>query len=168
MKENNKKKKLTLILSCIGIAILLVGVSYSLIRFIFTGNREHMIDFEGLSFSYEEQSEGLSIISKTPMSDEDGLASGNDYTFKVSSKSNIERDVDYKVYLTIFESNTLNSNCVSLNLTNETTSKSTGVMLASDLESLEDDKYLVMNDKFSFDGITKSLTLPFVFINLFK
>ena len=35
MKENKGKKKLVLILSCVGIILLIAGISFSLVDFIF-------------------------------------------------------------------------------------------------------------------------------------
>jgi len=160
MKENNEKKKLVLILSCLGIILLLAGVSFSLVNFIFKGDREHVIDLNGLSFSYEEQKNGLSLTNLKPLNDTNGLASGNDYTFRVSATSKTAREVPYHIYLTVDNQNTLDSKYVRVNITNTTTNISAGPINIDKLRLKQNsnDDYYLMEDNFSFDGETPNLS----------
>ena len=156
MKEKNKKLILTL--SCVGILCIFIGVTYAIISFVFQGNREHTIDIKGISFSYEEQENGLSLTKLSPMTDSEGLSSGNDYTFVVSATSQVSRNLPYYVYLTIDNENTLKSEYVRFNITNETTSKTIGPINASDLNFKVNNDYYLMGDTFSFDGVTTSMS----------
>ena len=156
MKEKNKKLILTL--SCIGILCIFIGVTYAIISFVFQGNREHTIDIKGISFSYEEQENGLSLTKLSPMTDSEGLSSGNDYTFIVLATSQISRDLPYYVYLTIDNENTLKSEYVRFNITNETTSTTVGPINAKELSLKANNDYYLIGDTFSFDGVTTSMS----------
>ncbi|MDD5980468.1 MAG: hypothetical protein PUC23_05115 [bacterium] len=156
MKEKNKKLILTL--SCVGILCIFIGVTYAIISFVFQGNREHTIDIKGISFSYEEQENGLSLTKLSPMTDSEGLSSGNDYTFVVSATSQVSRDLPYYVYLTIDNENTLKSEYVRFNITNETTSTTVGPINANKLSLKANNDYYLMGDTFSFDGVTTSMS----------
>jgi len=158
MKVNNKKKKLVLLLSCIGIACILVGVTYSFVTFVFQGHREHTIDLKGLSFSYEEGASGLSLNNVAPMNDTDGLASGNDYTFRVSATSSVARDIPYYIYLSLDDENSLKNEYVRLNITNTTLNKTVGPVNVSQLDFNSKNDYYLVRETFSFDGTTTSLS----------
>ena len=157
-KNDNKNKKIVLMISFIGIALVFVGLAYSFVLFVFQGHREQTIDLKGISFSYEEQDSGLSLTKLTPMSDVEGLASGNDYIFSVSATSRTSKDVPYHIYLTIDNENTLKNEFVRLSITNTTLNKTEGPINVSNLEIKENNNYYLLEDTFSFDGSTTTLS----------
>ena len=100
MEENKKTKNIKLTLYIIGILCLMVGVSYATYTYILKGNKQHQINIGSLTLTYEETN-NINVTGDTIKTDEEGIASGNVFNFKVSVNNTTNKDINYIVYLTM-------------------------------------------------------------------
>lgn len=155
--ENTKNRKLVVVLIILGVVMLFTGLSYAIANFVFQGQRENKIEISGLSFTYKENT-ALELTKLEPLSDEDGMASGNTYTFGVTATSKAPKDVYYYIYFTIDGSNTLLNKYVTFNLTNLTTSETSGILKMSSLSALENDNYYAYGSKLTLTSANLTTT----------
>ena len=119
MFEKFKKNKLSLILMCISLILIIVGIASAFFIANFSGIRNTVLNIDGLEFTYEEESNNLLLENVTVLSDIAGKAQNNYFDFTVSLKSANELDVNYIVYLTKDSSSTLSDSMVKLYLTDQ-------------------------------------------------
>ncbi len=100
MEENKKIKNIKLTLYIIGILCLMVGASYATYTYILKGNKQHQINIGSLTLTYEETN-NINVTGDTIKTDEEGIASGNVFNFKVSVNNTTNKDINYIVYLTM-------------------------------------------------------------------
>ena len=155
--ENTKNRKLVVVLIILGVVMLFTGLSYAIANFVFQGQRENKIEISGLSFTYKENT-ALELTKLEPLSDEDGMASGNTYTFGVTATSKAPKDVYYYIYFTIDGSNTLLNKYVTFNLTNLTTSETSGNLKMSSLSALGNDNYYAYGSKLTLTSANLTTT----------
>ena len=155
--ENTKNRKLVVVLIILGVVMLFTGLSYAIANFVFQGQRESKIEISGLSFTYKENT-ALELTKLEPLSDEDGMASGNTYTFGVTATSKAPKDVYYYIYFTIDGSNTLLNKYVTFNLTNLTTTETSGNLKMSSLSALGNDNYYAYGSKLTLTSANLTTT----------
>ena len=155
--ENTKNRKLVVVLIILGVVMLFTGLSYAIANFVFQGQRENKIEISGLSFTYKENT-ALELTKLEPLSDEDGMASGNTYTFGVTATSKVPKDVYYYIYFTIDGSNTLLNKYVTFNLTNLTTTETSGNLKMSSLSALGNDNYYAYGSKLTLTSANLTTT----------
>ena len=100
MEENKKIKNIKLTLSIIGILCLMVGVSYATYNLVLKGNKQHQVNIGSLTLTYEETN-NINVTGDTIKTDEEGIASGNVFNFKVSVNNTTNKEINYIVYLTM-------------------------------------------------------------------
>ena len=100
MEENKKIKNIKLTLYIIGILCLMVGVSYATYNLVLKGNKQHQVNIGSLTLTYEETN-NINVTGDTLKTDEEGIASGNVFNFKVSVNNTTNKDINYIVYLTM-------------------------------------------------------------------
>ena len=100
MEENKKIKNIKLTLYIIGILCLMVGVSYATYNLVLKGNKQHQINIGSLTLTYEETN-NINVTGDTIKTDEEGIASGNVFNFKVSVNNTTNKEINYIVYLTM-------------------------------------------------------------------
>ena len=100
MEENKKIKNIKLTLYIIGILCLMVGVSYATYNLVLKGNKQHQINIGSLTLTYEETN-NINVTGDTLKTDEEGIASGNVFNFKVSVNNTTNKEINYIVYLTM-------------------------------------------------------------------
>ena len=100
MEENKKTKNIKLTLYIIGILCLMVGASYATYNLVLRGNKQHQINIGSLTLTYEETN-NINVTGDTLKTDEEGIASGNVFNFKVSVNNTTNKDINYIVYLTM-------------------------------------------------------------------
>ena len=100
MEENKKTKNIKLTLYIIGILCLMVGASYATYNLVLKGNKQHQINIGSLTLTYEETN-NINVTGDTLKTDEEGIASGNVFNFKVSVNNTTNKDINYIVYLTM-------------------------------------------------------------------
>ena len=155
--ENTKNRKLVVVLIILGVVMLFTGLSYAIANFVFQGQRENKIEISGLSFTYKENT-ALELTKLEPLSDEDGMASGNTYTFGVTATSKVPKDVYYYIYFTIDGSNTLLNKYVTFNLTNLTTTETSGNLKMGSLSDLGNDNYYAYGSKLTLTSANLTIT----------
>ena len=106
--------------------IIIIGISYALIKFNFIGNKENIINVEGLKFTYNEVSTSLSLTSDDRLSDENGINSNKYFDFNVSLEKNIETGVEY--YILLSSTDTTNISNIKAYLTEINDSNETSVV----------------------------------------
>ena len=100
MEENKKTKNIKLTLYITLILCLMVGASYATYTYILKGNKQHQINIGSLTLTYEETN-NINVTGDTIKTDEEGIASGNVFNFKVSVNNTTNKDINYIVYLTM-------------------------------------------------------------------
>ena len=100
MKENKKIKNIKLTLYITLILCLMVGVSYATYNLVLKGNKQHQINIGSLTLTYEETN-NINVTGDTLKTDEEGIASGNVFNFKVSVNNTTNKEINYIVYLTM-------------------------------------------------------------------
>ena len=100
MEENKKIKNIKLTLYIIGILCLMVGASYATYNLVLKGNKQHQINIGSLTLTYEETN-NINVTGDTIKTDEEGIASGNVFNFKVSVNNTTNKEINYIVYLTM-------------------------------------------------------------------
>ena len=82
MEENKKIKNIKLTLYITLILCLMVGVSYATYNLVLKGNKQHQVNIGSLTLTYEETN-NINVTGDTLKTDEEGIASGNVFNFKV-------------------------------------------------------------------------------------
>ena len=100
MEENKKIKNIKLTLYIIGILCLMVGVSYATYNLVLKGNKQHQVNIGSVTLTYEETN-NINVTGDTIKTDEEGIASGNVFNFKVSVNNTTNKEINYIVYLTM-------------------------------------------------------------------
>ena len=100
MEENKKIKNIKLTLYITLILCLMVGVSYATYNLVLKGNKQHQVNIGSLTLTYEETN-NINVTGDTIKTDEEGIASGNVFNFKVSVNNTTNKDINYIVYLTM-------------------------------------------------------------------
>ena len=100
MEENKKIKNIKLTLYITLILCLMVGVSYATYNLVLKGNKQHQINIGSLTLTYEETN-NINVTGDTIKTDEEGIASGNVFNFKVSVNNTTNKEINYIVYLTM-------------------------------------------------------------------
>ena len=100
MEENKKIKNIKLTLYITLILCLMVGVSYATYNLVLKGNKQHQINIGSLTLTYEETN-NINVTGDTLKTDEEGIASGNVFNFKVSVNNTTNKEINYIVYLTM-------------------------------------------------------------------
>ena len=100
MEENKKTKNIKLTLYIIGILCLMVGASYATYNLVLKGNKQHQVNIGSLTLTYEETN-NINVTGDTIKTDEEGIASGNVFNFKVSVNNTTNKEINYIVYLTM-------------------------------------------------------------------
>ena len=100
MEENKKTKNIKLTLYITLILCLMVGVSYATYNLVLKGNKQHQVNIGSLTLTYEETN-NINVTGDTLKTDEEGIASGNVFNFKVSVNNTTNKEINYIVYLTM-------------------------------------------------------------------
>ena len=100
MEENKKIKNIKLTLYIIGILCLMVGVSYATYNLVLKENKQHQVNIGSVTLTYEETN-NINVTGDTIKTDEEGIASGNVFNFKVSVNNTTNKEINYIVYLTM-------------------------------------------------------------------
>ena len=100
MEENKKIKNIKLTLYITLILCLMVGASYATYTYILKGNKQHQVNIGSLTLTYEETN-NINVTGDTIKTDEEGIASGNVFNFKVSVNNTTNKEINYIVYLTM-------------------------------------------------------------------
>ena len=100
MEENKKTKNIKLTLYITLILCLMVGASYATYNLVLKGNKQHQINIGSLTLTYEETN-NINVTGDTIKTDEEGIASGNVFNFKVSVNNTTNKEINYIVYLTM-------------------------------------------------------------------
>ena len=100
MEENKKIKNIKLTLYITLILCLMVGASYATYNLVLKGNKQHQINIGSLTLTYEETN-NINVTGDTIKTDEEGIASGNVFNFKVSVNNTTNKEINYIVYLTM-------------------------------------------------------------------
>ena len=87
--------------------ILIIGVTYALIKFNFVGNKDNTILVGGLKFNYNETSSSMTIINNDILSNTEGMKSDNYFDFNVSLEKQTTSGVSYNILLTSDNTNNL-------------------------------------------------------------
>ena len=80
--------------------MLMVGVSYATYNLVLKGNKQHQVNIGSLTLTYEETN-NINVTGDTIKTDEEGIASGNVFNFKVSVNNTTNKEINYIVYLTM-------------------------------------------------------------------
>lgn len=153
-EKNNKTNNLLMLIMILVLGVVLTVGAYAFIEFVLLGNKEQTIEISGLTFTYTEAASGLSIQDTTPLSDAEGIASDNDFTFNITASSGSNKTVSYYIYLTLNNISEVNNDNVKFYLVNNTTSSITGPFTVNDLIAKTDttNSYYLHGDSFNLSA----------------
>mgnify|MGYP004647419087 CR=1 FL=1 len=101
--ENKKKSKSKILIMLFAIVLLVVGASFAIWHYSYSGTENNVLSSPDLSFRFlESNNEVISIDNGVPMKDEDGIkqsSTGNVFDFEVKSKALMDTDVSYDINL---------------------------------------------------------------------
>ena len=101
--ENKKKSKSKILIMLFAIILLVVGASFAIWHYSYSGTEENVLSSPDLSLRFlESNNEVISIDNGVPMKDEDGIkqsGTGNVFDFEVKSKALMDTDVSYDINL---------------------------------------------------------------------
>ena len=101
--ENKKKSKSKILIMLFAIVLLVVGASFAIWHYSYSGTENNVLSSPDLSFRFlESNNEVISIDNGVPMKDEDGIkqsGTGNVFDFEVKSKALMDTDVSYDINL---------------------------------------------------------------------
>lgn len=101
--ENKKKSKSKILIMLFAIILLVVGASFAIWHYSYSGTDENVLSSPDLSLRFlESNNEVISIDNGVPMKDEDGIkqsGTGNVFDFEVKSKALMDTDVSYDINL---------------------------------------------------------------------
>ena len=101
--ENKKKSKSKILIMLFAIVLLVVGASFAIWHYSYSGTEENVLSSPDLSLRFlESNNEVISIDNCVPMKDEDGIkqsGTGNVFDFEVKSKALMDTDVSYDINL---------------------------------------------------------------------
>ena len=101
--ENKKKSKSKILIMLFAIILLVVGGSFAIWHYSYSGTEENVLSSPDLSLRFlESNNEVISIDNGVPMKDEDGIkqsGTGNVFDFEVKSKALMDTDVSYDINL---------------------------------------------------------------------
>lgn len=103
--------------------VLIVGVTYALIKFNFIGNKDNTILVGDLKFNYNETSSNMTITNNDVLNDSDGIKNNNYFDFNVSLERKTTKGVSYNILLTSDNTNNLDNMKVYLTEVNNNTEK---------------------------------------------
>ena len=101
--ENKKKSKSKILIMLFAIVLLVVGASFAIWHYSYSGTEENVLSSPDLSLRFlESNNEVISIDNGVPMKDEDGIkqsGTGNVFDFEVKSKALMDTDISYDINL---------------------------------------------------------------------
>jgi len=100
----------------LALVVLVSALSYAVYNTVFTGTKEIEINTNTLTFHYDELSNGLVLDDPEAFNDVDGITKGGSFPFRVMASSNATQTLNYAIYLTEEEGNTLDKSLVKLAL----------------------------------------------------
>ena len=149
MEENKKIKNIKLTLYITLILCLMVGVSYATYNLVLKGNKQHQINIGSLTLTYEETN-NINVTGDTIKTDEEGIASGNVFNFKVSVNNTTNKEINYIVYLTMDIEYLNNIDKGKVYLNNKTKNIVYGPSFISDLAKYKyEDSYVLCTNIFT-------------------
>ncbi len=103
MKEENKNRKVGIIIGLVLLFITIIGVTYAAFQYTKKGTKENEITTGAVSFLYNETSNGVTLTDAYPTTDEEGKKLTNDDTqkyfdFDVTSTIGGDITIPYFVY----------------------------------------------------------------------
>ena len=149
MEENKKIKNIKLTLYITLILCLMVGVSYATYNLVLKGNKQHQINIGSLTLTYEETN-NINVTGDTIKTDEEGIASGNVFNFKVSVNNTTNKEINYIVYLTMDIEYLNNIDKGKVYLNNKTKNIVYGPSFITDLAKYKyEDSYVLCTNTFT-------------------
>ena len=149
MEENKKIKNIKLTLYITLILCLMVGVSYATYNLVLKGNKKHQVNIGSLTLTYEETN-NINVTGDTLKTDEEGIASGNVFNFKVSVNNTTNKEINYIVYLTMDIEYLNNIDKGKVYLKNKTKNIVYGPSFITDLAKYKyENSYILCNNSFT-------------------
>ncbi len=147
-----RKKIITTVIMIFGLILVITGVTFALLNVNYTAKNVQVISSVGYSITYTESDDPINAKLK-PMSDSEGLVSGNDFTFNVKATSNDNLLLTYNVFITLNSSSKMPLSSVKYNLEDITNNKTIGPNLMSTLKvrpnTENNESYYLYTNKFN-------------------
>lgn len=134
-----KKKTIKSLFLVLALITVIIGVSFALLRFNIFGAKINNIIVEGMTFSYNEGDNQLSLLDAEPMPDEKGIIQSNYFDFNINFSRNTISSIPYVIYITKSDSNTIADSNVKIYLTDENDNQIVAPTLISNLNNYTKD-----------------------------
>ena len=97
LEKFKNKKTLVAFLVILGIILTTVGVTVAWFSYARNGSRENTITAGGITFHYQEESQGITLQDAMPMTDDQGKTQNKYFDFKITSKTNEGVTIPYYI-----------------------------------------------------------------------
>lgn len=98
-KNTNKYNKIAYVISIIGLVLITLGSTYSLLSFRNEGTKSIRISNNDIYFKYYESAKGIKLTNAMPMTDNEGKNQTNYFEFEIESKTTSSLSIPYSITL---------------------------------------------------------------------
>ncbi len=124
MENINKKRiKIAMIVAIVGTISLLVGVSYAIFNTVLESSKNQVIKVGSIALRFTEENGGIELLNLEELTDEEGIASDNYYSFSIENVGSNDAYYEIKLIDDPTKTNTLSANYVRANVEVDGTSK---------------------------------------------
>lgn len=140
MNINITRKTLLKILPIFLIVLAIISfASYAYYKINLQGAKEHLIQKDQLSFTYEEQEEQLNLTSLNLMTDKDGINQNNYFQFNILTELSKDMELPYEISISqILVENNFTKDDVKLYLTSVINDEETPLVGPIIINNLDD------------------------------
>jgi len=156
-----KRKNLLIVLGTVFIIALVAGGTYAMFSFTGTGGYSNTIKTGILNYSFNEESQSITLEEEYPMAEASGIDREEYFQFQVSATTNMKIDAPYKIFLIEDANNDMDKDFVMVYLTEVQGNEEmlvAGPITFSEATTFTTTNsktgYIVGTDMLSFDGST--------------
>lgn len=126
------KEKKKVVLSVLGVLLLLCSVfvvGFAIFVFEDTSNHENAITTGTISFSYNEESNGIDLVNAIPIDDTVGMKLTNSnkaqginqgyFEFSIQASGSVKQSLKYQIYATLQDDSDMDPNYIKVYLTDD-------------------------------------------------
>ncbi len=118
-----KKLQFAVILAILGFSSLFIGVSYAIFNTVLESNKDQVIKVGSIALRFTEENGGIELLNLEELTDEEGIASDNYYSFSIENVGSNDAYYEIKLIDDPTKTNTLSANYVRANVEVDGTSK---------------------------------------------
>lgn len=128
------KKMLIAILAALGIILTTIGITVAWFSYAKNGVKEHKIKSDGITFHYQEESQGIVLTDAMPMTDAQGKSQSRYFDFRITANINNYVVIPYTITAKVDSNSTLPIDYVKVYLTDQDNNEIEPVSVLGELD----------------------------------